>query len=172
MRNKWIKWFSDLLMQPQASQAHVVMLPNEALILKGKLNLTELPKRKRSLKKLWPRWNTNNVYLVIIMCPGVRNTSKHEFTSDFSLCNFVIALPLRGKIFNSFFFYIYILKVTLRSNACLWFFRVFHDRSLKYYEKSMEEALQLANKINAALAVHDKKVRPNAGGEKINQETC
>lgn len=70
------------------------------------------------------------------------------------------------------FFYIYILKVTLRSNTCLWFFRVFHARSLKYYEKSMEEALQLANKINAALAVHDKKVRPNAGGEKINQETC
>ena len=104
MRNKWIKWFSDLLMQQQASQAHVVMLPNEALIFKGKLHLTELPKRKRSLKKLWPRWNTNNVCLVIIMCPGVRNTSKHEFTSDFSLCNFVIALPLRGKIFNSFFF--------------------------------------------------------------------
>ena len=108
MRNKWIKWFSDLLMQPQASQAHVVMLPNEALILKGKLHLTELPKRKRSLKKLWPRWNTNNVYLVIIMCPGVRNTSKHEFTSDFSLCNFVIALPLKGKLFNSLFLHLHI----------------------------------------------------------------
>lgn len=95
-------------MQPQASQAHVVMLPNESLILKGKFHLTELPKRKRSLKKLWPRWNTNNVYLVIIMCPGVRNTSKHEFTSDFSLCNFVIALPLRGKLFNSLFLHLHI----------------------------------------------------------------
>lgn len=94
-------------MQPQASQAHVVMLPNEALIFKGKLHLTELPKRKRSLKKLWPQWNTNNVYLVIIMCPGVRNTSKHEFTSDFSLCNFVIVLPLRGKLFNSLFLHLH-----------------------------------------------------------------
>ncbi|XP_058958901.2 gamma-aminobutyric acid receptor subunit alpha-3 [Pocillopora verrucosa] len=41
------------------------------------------------------------------------------------------------------------------------------EKSLKYYEKSMEEALQLANKINAALAVHDKKVRPNAGGPPV-----
>ena len=29
----------------------------------------------------------------------------------------------------------------------------------------MERALKLSQKINEALAVHDKKVRPNAGGK-------
>ncbi len=32
----------------------------------------------------------------------------------------------------------------------------------------MEEALNLARKINEALDKHDKKVRPNAGGETKN----
>lgn len=32
----------------------------------------------------------------------------------------------------------------------------------------MEEALNLSRKINEALAEHDKKVRPNAGGESKN----
>lgn len=33
------------------------------------------------------------------------------------------------------------------------------------YTKSVEEALKLSQKINEALAKHDKKVRPNAGGK-------
>lgn len=32
----------------------------------------------------------------------------------------------------------------------------------------MEEALNLSLKINEALTTHDKKVRPNAGGETKN----
>lgn len=35
------------------------------------------------------------------------------------------------------------------------------------YTKSMEEALKLSQKINEALAKHDKKVRPNAGGPPV-----
>ncbi|XP_068746968.1 gamma-aminobutyric acid receptor subunit beta-2-like [Montipora capricornis] len=35
------------------------------------------------------------------------------------------------------------------------------------YTKSMEEALKLSQKINEALSVHDKKVRPNAGGPPV-----
>ena len=35
----------------------------------------------------------------------------------------------------------------------------------------MEEALKLAKKINEALTAHDKKVRPNAGGETRNPRT-
>ena len=39
-------------------------------------------------------------------------------------------------------------------------------RSKIDYTKSMEEAHKLSLAINAALATHDKKVRPNAGGRK------
>ena len=34
----------------------------------------------------------------------------------------------------------------------------------------MEEALKLSQKINEALRIHDKKVRPNAGGKSILYE--
>ena len=45
---------------------------------------------------------------------------------------------------------------------------IFHHRPLTDYRKSMEEALNLSRKINEALTVHDKKLRPNAGGKTIS----
>ncbi|XP_073239656.1 gamma-aminobutyric acid receptor subunit beta-2-like [Porites lutea] len=41
------------------------------------------------------------------------------------------------------------------------------EKALEDYAKSMELALKLSQKINEALAVHDKKVRPNAGGPPV-----
>ncbi|XP_078354682.1 gamma-aminobutyric acid receptor subunit beta-3-like [Oculina patagonica] len=41
------------------------------------------------------------------------------------------------------------------------------EKSLTDYKESMEEALNLARKINEALDKHDKKVRPNAGGPPV-----
>lgn len=50
--------------------------------------------------------------------------------------------------------------------------RLFYLRTKIDYTKSMEDAMKLSQKINDALAAHDKKVRPNAGGKKYRHAQC